>query len=103
MNGEAHKASHQRAVDADELKVAADGGLDTVGNGPRVPATHRVRDDAHQFVAVIRHDADDGPPRVLVERALQGRITIDGLADMPRRLPALPGERLLRVSESGRS
>src|SRR5215218_6966085 len=56
---EADEAAHQRAVDADELQVAADLDLDLSRSVGRVPALYRPGDELGDLGPILIYHAED--------------------------------------------
>ena len=63
MDGEAHEATDQCAVDADVLKIPSHRALNAFGHLADIPAADRVRDELHDPVTIAGGRADRGAAR----------------------------------------
>ena len=74
MDRQPDGAADDRAVDADELQIAANGGFQLFGDGAGIPFAHRVADKADNGIAIIIDEADGSTAKMQVDGAAQRSI-----------------------------
>ena len=86
MDDYSRQSADERAVDADELQVAADRIFDAVGYGGCVPIGDGVGDQRYDIVAVILGCADNRSAGKAVNLALELVIILQARAELNERL-----------------
>src|SRR5688500_15845410 len=93
MDRDTDEAAYDRAVHADELKVAADRTLDPVCNRPRVPPFDRFGHQTDDLPAVTCRHPDRRTASEAVELDLHARIVAQDFAEFGHALAELAAKR----------
>ena len=86
--GQPHQPAHQRAVDPDILQVAPDRMFQPAGDGPRVPAAHRLADQLDDGIAIGRRRSHRRAAHETIDEEAKPVVLLQGRAKLVERLIA---------------